>query len=143
MARAGYVFFHMGIESLVPEMGKTLRGKGIFPDKLMQVLGWFKEFGIGVWGAVMIGAQGSSRETDLATLEGMKDLKRRGLISKIQYSIATPQPGTPFYAQARREGWLVTADYSQYNWLQSVLSYPHYSARQINAMRERYAAELG
>lgn len=142
MARASYVFFHMGIESLVPEMGKTLRGKGIFPDKLVQVLGWFQEFDIGVWGAVMIGASGSSQETDLATLDGMRDLTRRGLITKIQYSIATPQPGTPFFEQCRREGCLVTEDFSRYNWLESVVSYPHYSARQIEAMRARYAMEL-
>lgn len=140
-ARAGYNFWHMGIETLEPGLGKQLK-KVVFPDKLMRVLEWFKQYGMGVWGTSLIGAPGSSWDIDLATLEGLAALKDQGLLTKVQYSLATPLPGTPFYAQARREGWLVTDDLTRHNWLESVVNYPHYSAAQMNQMRAMYARVL-
>lgn len=50
-------------------------------------------------------------------------------------STSTPQPGTPFYAQAKQEGWLLTEDLSYYNGFYPVLSYPEYPAERIMQVR--------
>jgi radical SAM superfamily enzyme YgiQ (UPF0313 family) len=141
MARAGYKFIHMGIESMSTEVGKKIH-KVVFPDKLIKVLGWLKQYGIGIWGTTLIGAPGSSWDIDLATMHALKQLQADGMLTKCQYSIATPQPGTPFYEQCKQEGWLVTDNTERYNWQQSVLGYPHYTAEQIDHMRRIYSGNI-
>lgn len=49
--------------------------------------------------------------------------------------ISTPQPGTPFYAQAKASGWLLTEDLNYFNGWHAVLSYPDYPADRIMAVR--------
>ena len=86
----------------------------------------------------MVGLPGSSLESDLATFNQLAELKVRGLFGWCQCAPATPNPGTPFHAQAKREGWLTTDDYNQYHWYSPVVSYPHYSADRIFAMFQLY-----
>jgi len=56
-------------------------------------------------------------------------------MQKWQVSTSTPLPGTPFYEQAKREGWLLTEDLSRFNGYNPVLSYPGYPADRIMAVR--------
>ena len=139
LARAGYCYIRVGIESLNQQVGKSIK-KVVFEDKLTQVLEWCKAAGIRVYGTSQIGAQGSSEEADLQTLEGLWQLKNAGLLHRWQHSVSTPQPGTPFYEQVKAGGYLLTEDITQYNGVQAVVSWPHYPAERINYVKQVYSA---
>ena len=135
MARAGYGHFRFGVESTSEIVGKRI-GKTMHLERIERLLGWLKDAGIAAYGTFQIGAIGSTEQTDLATLEDLRRWIRAGLMQKWQVSTSTPQPGTPFHAQAKREGWLVTEDLDRYDGWQSVLDYPEYPNARINAVRQ-------
>lgn len=139
LARAGYKNIRMGIESLDTGVGKRI-GKVVFEDKLIHVLEWCKKHGIKTYGTSMVGAQGSTAESDTATLNGLWELKRRGLLDIWQHSVATPQPGTPFYEEVKSLGYLLTEDVTQFNGVQAVVSWPDYPASEINRVKRLFEA---
>jgi radical SAM superfamily enzyme YgiQ (UPF0313 family) len=134
LAAAGYRQFRFGVESTSAVVGKRI-GKTMHLEKIERLLGWLKAAGIGAYGTFQIGAPGSTEETDRQTLADLRRWQRDGLMQKWQVSTSTPQPGTPFHAQAQAQGWLLTDDINRYDGWQPVLSYPHYSAEQIAAVR--------
>lgn len=138
MARAGYCYIRMGIESLAEGVGRAIH-KRVFPEKLIKVLEWCKKYGIETYGTSQIGAPGSTQQGDYETLQGLLDLKRRGLLNRWQHSVSTPQPGTPMYEQAKANGQLLHEDISRFNGMEAVMEWPGYSAAQINAMKHVYA----
>jgi radical SAM superfamily enzyme YgiQ (UPF0313 family) len=138
LARAGYIYIRVGIESLSQDVGKAIK-KVVFPDKLITFMQWCKTAGIQVYGTTQIGAQGSSKQADLATLSALWELKKNGLIHRWQHSVSTPQPGTPFYEQVKTDGLLLTDDITQYNGVQAVVSWPHYTADEINQVKGIYS----
>jgi radical SAM superfamily enzyme YgiQ (UPF0313 family) len=137
LARAGYIQIRMGLESFSPAVGKAIH-KRVDPDKMRQVLGWCKKYGIRTYLTTLVGGPGSSWEGDQSTLDILWDFKRNNLMGRIQHSIATPNPGTQFWYQAIENNWLGTDDLSKYNWNGGVVSYPNYSASQIQAMYSKF-----
>lgn len=134
MAKAGYRQFRFGVESTSAQVGKTI-GKTMHLEKVEKLLGWLKAAGIGAYGTFQIGAPGSTEETDKATIADLNRWRQTGMMQKWQVSTSTPQPGTPFYEQAKREGWLVTEDLNQFNGWNAVVGYPEYPAHRIQAVR--------
>lgn len=134
LAKAGYCNIRVGIESLDTGVGKTI-GKVVFADKLIRVLEWCKKYGIRTYGTAQVGAQGSTAVKDMATLRGLLDLRDRGLLDIWQHSVSTPQPGTPFYAEVKAAGQLITEDPARFNGVQAVVSWPDYPASEINQVK--------
>ncbi len=134
LSRAGYRQIRFGVESTSDVVGKRI-GKTMHLEKIERMLQWFKVAGIGAYGTFQIGAPGSTEETDRQTLADLRRWRNQGLMQKWQVSTSTPQPGTPFHAQAQRQGWLRTEDINQYDGWQAVLSYPDYTAEQIFQVR--------
>lgn len=134
LGRAGYRQIRFGVESTSEQVGKSIK-KLMRVEKIERLMLWCKAAGIGCYGTFQIGAPGSTEETDRQTMSDLRRWLRQGLMQKWQVSTSTPLPGTPFYEQAKREGWLVTEDLSQYDGVRPVLSYPHYSAERIMQVR--------
>ena len=137
VAKAGYKQLRLGIETLDEEVGSGI-GKRVVHKRLKQLLEWCREYGIRVHGMVMVGLPGSNYSSDMHTLELMLGLKADGLIYWGQHSPATPNPGTPFYFQAKKNGWLTTDDWNDYHWRNVVVSYPNYPREQIEQVRKVY-----
>lgn len=136
-ARAGYCQIRIGIESTDQEVGKRI-GKRIIPEKLWKVLEWCKEAGINVYGTTQMGAPGSTYESDIETLKTLAELNNNGYIRTWQNSVSTPQPGTPMYEQAKREGRLLTEDLSLYDGRTPVMDWPDYPAWKIAEARKEF-----
>jgi anaerobic magnesium-protoporphyrin IX monomethyl ester cyclase len=131
MKEAGYYKVRIGIESVVPDALK-LMNKPLEIDGVYQMLQWAKEVGMKVYGTFTLGAWGSSRESDLRTLEVMQDLISRDLLQDFQVSISTPQPGTPFFNMAREAGYLTSENPEDYDGHNSVVvDYPSYPKAEI------------
>jgi len=67
----------------------------------------------------------------------------------VQFSIATPFPGTPFYQLCKQKGWLVTEDWTRYDGARhSVVDYPQLKHEETEelfryAMKVRKEREMG
>jgi radical SAM superfamily enzyme YgiQ (UPF0313 family) len=134
-AKAGYKQIRFGMESTSEAVGKAIK-KTIHKDKTNQFLEWCKEFGIKTYTTIQIGAMGSTEESDIATLADLRTWIDADMIQKWQISTSTPQPGTPFYEECKRNGWLASEDLSLFDGKNAVVHYPHYSAEKIAAVRQ-------
>lgn len=133
-ARAGYRQIRFGLESTSAQVGRAIH-KTIHKDKTETFLGWLKEAGIGAYATVQVGAMGSTEESDRQTIADVKAWIGRGMIQKWQLSTSTPQPSTPFYAQAKESGWLTTQDINLYDGVRAVVNLPDYPAERIQLVR--------
>lgn len=134
MARAGYKQIRFGVESTSELVGQAIK-KSLHLDKMERFMSWCKALGVKTYGTFQIGAPGSTEAIDRQTLVDRDRWRRLDWMQKWQVSTSTPQPGTPFFEQAKREGWLVTEDINLYNGINAVVSYPQYSAERIFAVR--------
>lgn len=135
VARAGYKQIRFGVESTSEQVGKAIK-KSLHREKIEALLGWLKEYGVGAYTTIQVGAPGSTEQTDLATLDDLRGWIRAGLVQRWQVSTSTPQPGTPLWTQAKREGWLLTEDASRLDGYRACMSYPDYPAHRIQAVRD-------
>lgn len=135
MSRAGYRQIRFGVESTSEQVGRAIK-KTVHRQVIDNLLGWCKEFGVGAYITLQVGAMGSTEQSDLATIADAKEWIRRGLVQKWQLSTSCPQPGTPFHELAKKNGWLLTDDISRYDGYQAIVDYPTYPARRIQAVRD-------
>jgi len=135
LAEAGYIQLRFGIETLDEEAGKKL-GKRVSRDRLASVLRWCRSSGIRTYGTFMVGAPGSTLESDMRTADAVLALRGEGLLNKWQVSICTPQPGTRFYKEA--ESYLMHHDYTLYDGRSAVVSWPHYPAAKVTEAYRRF-----
>lgn len=133
-AAAGYKQIRFGMESTSAQVGKAIK-KTIHKEKTEVFLGWLKKYGINAYATVQIGAPGSTEEIDRQTIADVRRWYAMGLMQKHQVSTSTPQPGTPFYDECKRNGWLVTEDINLYDGMNAVVNYPEYPAARIQAVR--------
>jgi anaerobic magnesium-protoporphyrin IX monomethyl ester cyclase len=134
LSRAGYRQLRIGVESTSEAVGKQIK-KRLHVEHIENFMQWCKEYGVGVYGTFQIGAPGSTEATDRQTLTDLRRWRQQGLMQKWQISTSTPLPGTPFYQQAKSNGWLITEDLSKFNGYHPVLNYPDYPADRIMAVR--------
>ncbi len=74
----------------------------------------------------------ATRQEDMKTVSLIQKLVRDGLLDGLQVSITTPQPGTPFYYWAEKQGYLLKQDWSRFDGgACSVVSYPDYPKEEI------------
>jgi len=72
----------------------------------------------------------------------MKYLLMEGYLDKLQVSILTPFPGTPFYKWVKEKGYLLPVEFWQFDGENfAVVSYPNYSSSQIKKMKEKMLKE--
>lgn len=134
-AAAGYRQIRFGVESTSEVVGRAIK-KTIHKEKIETFLGWCKEFGVGAYITLQVGAMGSTEQSDLATIADAKEWIRKGLVQKWQLSTSCPQPGTPFHELAKKNGWLLTEDISRYDGYQAIVNYPDYPVHRIQAVRD-------
>ena len=101
MKKAGVISILFGIESGNQRILNNLR-KGITISQIENTVRKTKKVGFFVKGYFMIGAPGDTKETISQTISFAKTLP----LDQVQFSIATPYPGTELYEMAVRNGWI-------------------------------------
>ncbi|EKD49932.1 MAG: magnesium-protoporphyrin IX monomethyl ester (oxidative) cyclase [uncultured bacterium] len=128
LKRAGCVFIGYGIESGSEHILNDILKKGINLDQTRKVIDMTVKSGIGTGSWFMIGIPGEKKEDIVKSVSYAKTLNA----STIELSIATPWPATGFYETCKKNGWLVTEDYTKYNdKYTSVISTPWLSAKDV------------
>jgi len=105
MARAGFVTVQLGVESGDDAMLARI-GKGFRVARAERAAALIRQAGMRLEAFFMVGFP---EETE-ATLQATRALMERLPCDKLIYSIFTPYPGTPLYAQCRSLG-LIGPDY--------------------------------
>jgi radical SAM superfamily enzyme YgiQ (UPF0313 family) len=117
MARSGCVGIKFGLESACPTVLRSI-GKPLRPERLERLCQLASALGMKTHVSVSFGHLEDTEETIRETLR----FSCRMDVDSAQFSIATPYPGTLFYAEAQRQGMLVDPDYSTFDpWHNAVL----------------------
>lgn len=107
---AGMIAVKYGIESADQGILDGIK-KGLSVTKAEEVIGITKELGIKVHLTLIVGLPG---ETD-ATLRKTWHFVKRVRPDYMQFSLATPYPGTELYRQAAERGWIETREWNEFN----------------------------
>ncbi len=137
MHKAGCIGMKYGVETanhdILARIGKPLR-----LEKVREVNRWLKELGIWSHATFTIGLPGESRNHIERTINFAVELSP----DSVQFSIATPFPGTPFYKWADQQGYLLTKDWNMYDGsCGRVLSTPELPSSELEELLE-YANEV-
>ncbi len=109
MKRSGCVHVTMGIESGDPGMLKTMK-KGETLDDFRKAIKIFNEAKMPMVNSFIIGLPGETEESIKRTAEFAREIKT----NVAGFNIAAPFPGTEFYEQAKKEGFMVD-DWTKFN----------------------------
>ena len=127
MRDAGLHHVIVGYESGDEQILKNIK-KGVTREQAIQFTKDCQKLGITIHGAFIMGLPGETRDTILRTIEYAKMLD----LDSIQVSLASPYPGTAFYEQCQREGWIASEAFLDETGHQTcVISYPHLSGKEI------------
>jgi radical SAM superfamily enzyme YgiQ (UPF0313 family) len=130
MRKAGCRKIKFGVETGSSRLMADIK-KGLDLDKVTEAFDAARAVGMEVHGTFMIGLPGETRDTVRETVE----LACSTPMDSIQFSIATPFPGTEFYTHCADNGWLVTEDWEDYDGnFGSVVSYPQLSKAEIEEL---------
>lgn len=132
-AMAGYKQLRVGVENLSEKSGRTIK-KNVNAMRLMLFMERCMDNGIQAYGTFQVGAQGSDEDSDRHMVTLIKTWADNGLMPRWQCSISTPQPGTPFYHEAKSNGWLTSENLMRYDGMHAVVDYPDYPANRIQAV---------
>lgn len=109
LAGAGMYSVKYGVESAVPQLCDACDKKTDW-RRFNDAIARTQAAGVKVHLTFTLGIPGETEETIRQTLE----FAMRIAPETAQFSICTPFPGTEFYETCRREGWLMTEDWSRF-----------------------------
>ena len=113
---AGCVMVYLGVESGVQRVLNLMR-KGIKVEQSVRAVKLAKEAGLQVVASFVLGIPGETWEEAMETIRFAKKLDP----DFVQFSLATPFPGTELYRVAKEEGLLLTEDWTKYTVLKPVM----------------------
>ena len=127
MKEAGCYMIRYGVESSSQDILNKAK-KGITIEKIVSAFAVTKETGIETYASYTLGLPGETKETLEKTIEFAVKLNS----DYAQFGIAMPYPGTEFYRDAEKNGWLKAKKWSEFEASEnSVLEYPDLSAKDI------------
>ncbi len=110
LAKAGLYAIKYGIESADPDILKFCR-KDMSLDKVRHIIKLTKRLGIKTHFTFCLGLPGETKQTIEKTVNFIREAKPDSL----QFSFATPFPGTEYFQYMEEEGLLLSRDWSDYD----------------------------
>jgi anaerobic magnesium-protoporphyrin IX monomethyl ester cyclase len=106
-AGCGLIFY--GIESGSKRI-LDLMNKGISIEQITRAIKWTREAGIEAYGSFILGFPGETREELETTIKFARELD----LDMAEFNLITAFPGSDLFEVVKREGLLITEDWSQY-----------------------------
>jgi len=132
MKKAGCWIIFLGIESGSQKILDAI-GKRITLEQIRRAVKILKDVGIQVLGSFIIGFLQDTKETIKETIKFAKSLN----LDYAEFSILTPYPGTPIYDYAKKNGMLLTEDWSKYTAVEPVLKIKGASEKEVKALFQK------
>lgn len=142
MKDAGCITLFLGVESSDQQSLDELN-KRITVDKIKKTFELTKKHGVRTIASVALGMPGDTRKSIENTIKFVKSLEPNYAI----FSLATPYPGTDFYAKSLENNLIKTNDWSKFSLLTPVIETVDCSLEELKklqkkAFREFYARPL-
>jgi len=135
MAESGCRLLVTGYESGSQKVLDEMQ-KGITLQQSLDFAKNTKKLKIKVFGCFMIGL----KEDDLDTIKETFEFAKKVYPDMCFFQQAVPFPGTEFYDYVKKEGYLITEDYSKWlnddGYLNCLVNYPYASAEEIEKIRD-------
>ena len=132
LKKAGCWQITFGLESGDNDILKMMK-KGITVEQARQAIQLTKKFGIGTHASFIIGSPGDNLQTINKTIEFAKELDT----DYAQFSIATPFPGTEMWEMAKKQGIIMSEDFSKFTWYYSpVFETKEFDAEQLKEIQK-------
>ncbi len=120
MGKAGFRFILYGLESANQ---KTLDkiNKNLKVEQIERSLKWAHEAGLQPHVTTMVGYPWETKQDARRTIDFVKKLFDKGYIDTLQATILIPYPGTPLFDQCKKNNWLLTEDWDDFDQRQAVM----------------------
>jgi len=129
LKKAGCGLLYYGAESGAQRVLNLMK-KGIKLEQTIRVSRWSKELKLQTIASFVIGLLEETWSEAIETIQFAKKLDP----DYVQFSIATPFPGTELYDTAKRERLLLTEDWSEYTVLKPVMRTRELSTEQLRKL---------
>ena len=138
LSKAGCVGIKFGVETVSTSTLKKINKTFLDTDKISNFVKQSSKLGIWTHATYIIGLPGDRKEDLEKTINFSKNLHT----DSVQFSIATPYPGTPFYGEAKNNDWLATDDWTMYDGANySVVNYPWLKKEEIENLHKKALKE--
>jgi anaerobic magnesium-protoporphyrin IX monomethyl ester cyclase len=121
MGQANFRFVLFGIESASQATLQRLK-KGGTVDQYEETMRLAKQAGLEPHVTCMVGYPWETFQDAKNTIDLTRGLFDKGYIDTLQATIVIPYPGTPLYAEAKKEGWLRFEDYDRFDMREPVMN---------------------
>ncbi len=103
-----------GVESFSDTVLAAMN-KHLTREAIVRTLELSHQAGVENFAFLMAGMPEETPDEAATTREYLRLMLDRGLVQKVQVTPCTPMPGTEFYEQAKRDGWLFEGDPFQFS----------------------------
>lgn len=139
LSESGCGYVDLGIESFDDEVLKYIK-KGITRAQIYEAIKLLQKYNVPVKLNVLIGT--SPLETKATIRDTLRRAKKLG-VDQVMFNIVSPFPGTELYDLAKKNGWIESGEYRPTDvQRESILSYPHLSAREMEKLLFRSNLEF-
>jgi len=132
MKKAGCTGIAFGVESGVQKILNKC-GKGTKLSQIEKAFALMKEAGIDSLAHFVLGLPGETKTTIKKTVKFAKKLDP----DYVQFYCAIPFPGTPLYRLARKENWLTTSKWEDFEINRAILETPSLSKEDLEKSRKQ------
>ena len=132
MRATGCQIISYGVESGVQKILDSV-GKNITLREIREAFSWTRKAGIESAAHIIFGLPGETEETIKKTINFVRELNP----DYIQFYSAIPFPGTRFYEEATREGWITSKNWQDFELGKNIISTPKLSVDRLAYWRKR------
>ena len=111
MRKAGMRQIFLGIETVHQQSLDAMNKRNTTPKMTQEVVKMIKDHGMSIFGGVIIGYPGETREMVHQTIQFIKSLK----LTFVQFTPITAFPGTDFFTEMKTKGMITSYNYKHYN----------------------------
>ncbi len=137
MKEAGFRFILFGMESANQEtLDRIVKAEKI--EEMVESLKMAKKAGLSPHITLMFGYPWEDQEQIQNTVKLGQMILKKNMAHTLQATVLIPYPGTPLYEECRRNGWLLTEDYEEFDQRMPVMKTPVGSEKINEAVQAVY-----
>jgi radical SAM superfamily enzyme YgiQ (UPF0313 family) len=123
LKKAGFRMLLYGLES-ASQRTLDVINKGVTVERIMKEIQWASKAGLEPHITIMVGYPWETKEDAWNTFKLAKYFFERGWAKTLQVTVVMPYPGTKLFEQAKKEGWLKTVNWDDYDMKKPVMNTP-------------------
>jgi len=127
MHKAGMRQVFLGIESVHQQSLNAMNKKGTTPSMTRKVVEMLQNYGISIFGGIIIGFPGETKRMVRQTIQFTKSLN----LTCVQFTPITAFPGTEFYDEMKAQNKITSKNYRHYNLFHSMMKTDELSSKEL------------